>query len=229
MNKQPHIKSYRAVLGTICTTALLMGVSGSSVLAEVPGDGWLGPQVFTGAVLDRSLHILNHQIQDKYDQETLLAGLSQPRTPDFAEAALASAAIPVIEETQETGAFGYLVSDDSSLNNGLDLFNTEVALRGNDLFIRVALEATSKGEAFSMAAAGAVVDEQIQEYRLELAGVREGFGDQVRNGPSLQASVVALNQRIFDLEQREDRLAAAVPAVDGASFDNVMVAMAISF
>jgi hypothetical protein len=210
-------------------TALITTVSSSALLAEASGDGRLGPEVFSGEVLNQSLHALNHQIQDKYNQEALLAGLTEPHAPDFAEAAVASAAVPVIEETPGVGAFGYLVFDDNSLNNGLELFNTEIALRGTDLFIRVALEATSKGEAFSMAAVGAVVDEQMMQYRQDLTAISEGFGDPVDNGSSLEASVVALNQRLFDLEQRENRLAAAVPPVDGSSFDNVMVAIAISY
>jgi hypothetical protein len=210
-------------------TALLITVSSSALLAEASGDGRVGPEVFSDEALNQSLHALNHQIQDKYSQETLLAGLAEPRTPDFAQAAVASAAVPVIEETREIGAFGYLVHDGSSLDNGLTFFNTEVALRGSDLFIRVALEATSKGEAFSMAAAGAVVDEQLMKVRQEMITLSEGFGDPVDNGSSLEASVVALNQRLFDLEQRENRLAAAVPPVDGSSFDDVMVAIAISY
>lgn len=228
MKKQLNVRTYRAVLGAIFATTLST-VPGGAVLGEVAGEGRLGPRVFTDNVLDQSLHVLNHRIQDKYDQETLLAELTESHAPDFAEAAVASASVPVLEESPETGAFGYLVSDDSTLTHGLVFFNAEVALRGNDLFIRVAAEATSKGEAFSMAAAGAVVDEQLQQYRQEMAGPSEGFGDQVRNGTSLEASVAALNQRLFDLEQRENRLAAAVPPVDGVSFDNVMVAIAISY
>jgi hypothetical protein len=210
-------------------TALLITVSSSALLAEASGDGRVGPEVFSDEALNQSLHALNHQIQDKYSQETLLAGLAEPRTPDFAQAAVASAAVPVIEETREIGAFGYLVHDGSSLDNGLTFFNTEVALRGSDLFIQVALEATSKGEAFSMAGAGAVVDEQMMEIRLELFATSQGFGDPVSNGRSLEASVTTLNQRIFDLEQRENRLAEAVPPVDGSSFDDVMMAIAISY
>lgn len=228
MNRQPITKPWKAALGAVCV-AVLSTQSGGTPWAEASGDGWRGPETFSGEALNQSLHALNRHIQDKYSQETLLAGLAEPQPPNFAEAALASAAVPVIEESQEVGAFGYQVYDDSSLDNGLALFNTEVALRGTDLFIQVALEATSKGEAFSMAAAGAVVDEQLMEARQELIAAGEGFGDPVNNGSSLEASVTALNQRIFDLEQRENKLAAAVPPVDGTSFDDVMVAIAISY
>ncbi|WP_260294735.1 hypothetical protein [Sedimenticola hydrogenitrophicus] len=228
MNIQPTSSAYRVLFGVVFTAAAL-STPNSPVLAEATGDGWLGPQVFNGEVLEQSLHALNRHIQDKYSQERQLDDLTEPRTPDFAEAAIASAAVPVIEETLEAGAFGYLVFDDRSLDNGLVLFNTEVALRGTDLFIRMAQEATSKGEDFSMAAAGAVVDEQLARYRRENAGSVGGFGDPVNDGNSLEVSVAALNQRIFDLEQRESQLAYAVPAVGGSSFDDVMLAIAISF
>lgn len=228
MNKNPITRYGRAALKSICAVAVL-SIFSNTVGAEARGDGRLGPLVFHDDVLNQSLAALNHLIQDKYSQEELLAGLSEPQAPDFATAALASGAVPDIEETPEVGAFGYLVSDGNSLDNGLSLFNTEVALRGTNLFIRIAQEATSKGEAFSMAAAGAIVDGQLAQYRQEMADAGEGFGDPVNNGRSLEMSVAAINQRIFDLELRENRLAAAVPAVDGSQFDRVMISMAISF
>jgi hypothetical protein len=206
-----------------------IGFSSSSVFAEASGDGRTGPSLFTGNALDASLHALNHHIQDKYAQEDMLAALVEPRAPDFAVAAVASAAVPTFIETSEPGAFGYAIVNDKSLNRALELFNTEVAMRGSDVFIRVATEATSKGEAFAIAAVSAGVEEKMARYRDESAAVTEGFGSTIRDGASLEYSVAALNQRMQDQVDREIRLASAVPPIDGTSFMTYLMAMAISY
>jgi hypothetical protein len=228
MRRQDLETHRRIALGAVGMLAMLCS-SSEVVLAAATGDGRMGPKVVSGEVVDQSLYALNRHIQDKYALDDMLAALTAPRAPDFAVAATASAAAPTIEETPEVGAFGYRIFDDSSLNNGLELFNTEVALRGTDLFIQVAMEATSKGEAFALAVRGAGLDEKMARYRQEMAEVTEGFGNPVRDSSTLETSIVALNERIGDQVVREIRLAAAVPPTDGTSFLNYAVAMAYSY
>ena len=55
------------------------------------------------------------------------------------------------------------------------------------------------------------------------------FGEAVRDGVSLEASLVALNRRMNEQIEREIALAAAVPPVDGPMIMSVMFAMAISY
>ncbi len=228
METRRFTKHRRIALGMFGAAAMVSMSSGMA-LAEATGDGWMGPKVVTSAVLNESLHALNHHIQDKYAQDDIIAALTQPREPDFAVAAAASAAAPTIEQTQEAGAFGYTIFNSQSLDTGLELFNTELTLRGDDPFIQVAPEANSKGDAFALAASSAGLDEKMVQRRLALAEAAEGVGDAVRDGASLEASVVALNRRMNEQVEREIMLAAAVPPVNGLSFTSVMVAMAISY
>ncbi len=219
---------WRTTIGALYAGVLVCAASGAA-LAQASGDGRIGPLVFTGESLDQSLHALNRHIQDKYVQEDMLAAVIEDRAPEFATAAAASAAAPAHEEMAEQGAFGYVVADDRSLSEGLSLFNTELALRGEDLFIQVAREATIKGDAFAVAAARAGVDAKMAARRQEAAGPGDGFGDRVAGDASLDASMVALNRWMRDHEAREVMLAAAVPPVEADSFAVVMVAMAFSY
>jgi len=189
----------------------------------------MGPATFNDEALNLSLHALNHHIQDKYTQEDMLASLIEPRNPDFAVAAAASATAPTLVATQDVTEFGAPVSGDASLNRSLELFNAEIAMRGTDVFIQVALDATSKGEAFAVAAASAGVDARMARYRDESAEVTEGFGDPVNDGGSLETSIAWLNERMRGQEGRETMLASAVPPVDGRSFMTFMVAIAFSY
>lgn len=219
---------WRTTIGALSAAAFVCAAS-TAALAQASGDGRIGPLVFDGEALDQSLHALNHHIQDKYVQEDMLAALTEDRAPEFATAAAASAAAPTLEETALEGAFGYVVSDDRSLSDGLALFNAELALRGEDLFIQVAREATVKGDAFALAAAGAGLDAKMAARRQEAAGPGDGFGDQVAGDASLDASMAALNKWMRAHEAREVMLAAAVPPVEADSFARVMVAMAFSY
>ena len=213
---------------SFAAATLIFGPS-DQALAAATGDGWMGPKAFNGQALDESLHALNHHIQDKYSQDDMLAALTETRAPEFAVASAASAAVPTIEQAEEVGAFGYLVFDSRSLDAALDLFNTEVKLRGEDLFIQVAQEATSKGDAFALAAASAGVEEKMAQYRSEVTEAATGFGDTVHDDASLESSVAALNKRMHEQIEREVKLAATVPPVDDSSFASVMIAMAYSY
>lgn len=228
MNTDGFQKS-RWIASLILISAAITTTSSDRVSAAASGDGWMGPKVFSGQALDQSLHALNHHIQDKYAQDDMLAALIEPRAPEFAVASAASAAAPTIEQAQEVGAFGYLVFDSRSLDAGLELFNIEFALRDEDLFNQVALEATSKGDAFALAASSAGLDEKMAEYRSELADAASGYGHTVHNDASLEASVAALNQRMHEQIEREIMLASAVPPVDDSSFASVMIALAYSY
>ena len=219
----PRIFSFFIIIAAIAITPF------ERAFAAASGDGWMGPKVFDGEALNQSLHALNHHIQDKYAQDDMLAALIEPRAPEFAVASAASATAPSIEQAQDVGAFGYVVYDSRSLDVGLELFNMEVALRGADLFIQVALEATAKDDAFALAASSAGIDEKMAKHRLDLAGPGSGFGDTVRDDASLEASVEALNRRMYAQVEREIRLAVAVPPVDDSSFASVMIAMAYSY
>lgn len=228
MDTRNFVRRKRMALSAIGATTLL-GLTSGTVFAEASGDGRTGPAVFHGVTLDQSLHALNHHIQDKYAQDDMLAALIEPRAPDFAIAASASAAAPTVVANQEPNEFGHAVGDDASLDRSLELFNTEVAMRGTDVFIQVALEATSKGDAFAIAAASAGVDERMARYREASAEATEGFGATISDGPSMESSIAALNQRMHAQVEREIMLAAAVPPIDGSSFRTYLVAMAISY
>ncbi|MDJ0609741.1 MAG: hypothetical protein QNJ67_12260 [Kiloniellales bacterium] len=185
--------------------------------------------VFTGEALDRYLEALNQHIQDKYLQEDLLAGLIEERAPEFATAAAASAAVPTPEEAPSGGAFGYVVFDGRSLSSGLELFNAELALRGEDAFALAGRETAVKGAAFAAAASSAGLDAKMAARRRQATGLAEGFGDAVSNDASLDASMVALKLRLRDRAAREAMLTAAVRPVDSDSFDAAPAALALSF
>jgi len=207
---------------------MMVCLSVGATRAEATGDGWQGPYAFGDKQLDQSLQALNSVIQDKYAQEDQLAELTRVRAPAFDVAAAASASPPVFASEPEAGAFGLLVSGDRSLDYGLSLFNTELALRGTELFLQVARAETAKGDAFALAAASAGLDAKMERERADLAAVRD-FGDLIIGDGSLESSMAALNRWLREHEEREVRLAAAVPPVDADSFDNVMIALAISY
>ncbi|MEZ5537145.1 MAG: hypothetical protein R3F02_16165 [Thiolinea sp.] len=55
------------------------------------------------------------------------------------------------------------------------------------------------------------------------------FGNQIGDGTTLDSSIAALNQHMNNQIQREIQLAAAVPPVNNASFEAVMVALALTY
>lgn len=210
----------------ITVLALLIG---GPALAEATGDGWMGPTVVDGSAIDHTLIALNVHIQDKYRQDDMLAALTEPLHSDFANTAVATAHGPRVDYLPSRPPFGYEVSDGRSLDDGLQLFHREIALRGNDLFIQVAQDVQVRGDAFALAARGAGLDEQMARYQMEMIEIDNGFGNAIFDGLSLQASVAAINQRIKDQVVRETQIAAAVPPVDDSTFLRVMVALAYSY
>ena len=218
----------RTTLRTLCVGMALCGTY-QLALAESHDGGRTGPLVFTGETLDRSLQALNQHIQEKYLQEDLLAGLIEERAPEFATAAAASAAVPTPEEAPSEGAFGYIVFDGRSLSSGLELFNAELALRGEDAFVRAGRGTAVEGEAFAAAASSAGLDAKMAARRRQAAGTPDGFGDAIGDDASLDASIVALNERLREQGARDAMLTAAVRPVDGDSFDAAPAALALSF
>ncbi len=219
---------WRTTLRTLCV-GLLLSAAGGSAVADAPGDARHGPLVFTGEALDRYLQALNQHIQDKYLQEDLLAGLIEEQAPEFATAAAASAAFPTSEAAPAEGAFGYIVFDDRSLSGGLALFNTELALRGEDAFALAGRGTVVEGKAFADAASSAGLDAKMAARRRQAAGPAEDFGDAVGDDASLDASIVALNRRLREHAVREAMLTAAVRPVEAESFTIATAAMALSF
>lgn len=219
-----HSKSFLAL-----SLSAAMCLSSGTALAQASGDGRVGPLIVDDLALNDTLQALNDHIQDKQIQDQMFAALTEERTLDFATVAVATAAAPRIEETLDVAAFGYSVDGDHALNEGLDLFNTELSLRGDDLFIQVARAETSKNDAFQVAAASAGIDAKMRRRRLELADANDGFGDPVSSDASLVRSIIALNDMMDHRDAREIMLAAALPPVKSGSFDTIMVAMAYSY
>ena len=78
METRGFVKHRWIALG-VFGVAAMVSMSSGQALAEATGDGWMGPKVVTGQVLDESLHALNHHIQYKYTQDDILAALTEPR------------------------------------------------------------------------------------------------------------------------------------------------------
>ena len=122
------------------------------------------------------------------------------------------------------GRTGPMVIEGRVLDESLLALNRRIQDRyAQEEMMAALVEPQNPGFAVAAAATAAVPTVQ------QVADSGTGFGQAVNDGPSLKQSVMALNWRMRELENREVRLAAAVPPVDGLSFDNYMVAMEISY
>jgi hypothetical protein len=185
-----------------------------------------GPIVQDGPTLDSSMLVANANIEGQYGAEELIARLQAPvvdqqRMTEVARAALLpSFGRPEPVETD----FGLAVSDDRSLKESLIAFSLERATTGGDLFLQIAEAASAPGRAvdgngFSLVAAMLGDRWSTEELRQEVEQATTAFDTPVTDDPTLQGSVIALNDRIQELEAQELVLTAqGPPSVTGASF-----------
>jgi hypothetical protein len=193
-----------------------------------------GPIVQDGSTLDNSMLVTNAKIEEQYESEALMAQLQTPmvdqeRMTDVASATLLpSSAGPEPADTD----FGLAVSGDRSLDDNLVAFSLERATTGGDLFIQIAEAASAPGrqidaDTFTLVAAMLGDRWSADELRDEVERARTAFGTTVIDGPTLQRSLIALNDRLQELEAQELVLTAqGPPPVTGASFDTFALALA---
>jgi hypothetical protein len=192
-----------------------------------------GPVVQDGPTLDMSMLVTNAKIEEQYEAEALIAQLHTPvvdqeRMTDVASATLLpSWAGPEREDTD----FGLAVSDDRSLDESLVAFTLERATTGGDLFIQIAEAASAPGrqidaDIFTLVAAMLGDRWSADELREEVERARSAFGTTVTDGPTLQRSLIALSDRLQELEAQELVLTAqGPPSVTGASFQTFALAI----
>lgn len=192
-----------------------------------------GPIVQDGPTLDSSMVVTNAKIEERYGAEALIAQLHAPfvdqqRMTEVASVTLLpSSARPEPVDTD----FGLAVSDDRSFKESLIAFSLERATTGGDLFVQIAKAASAPGrevdtDTFTLVAAMLGDRWSADELRQELERATTAFGSPVADDPTLQGSLIALNDRIQELEAQDLVLTAQGPApVTGASFATFALAM----
>jgi hypothetical protein len=205
--------------------------------AESGADVGFEPLISHGPSLDRSMTALNGTIQDQYAKERLLARLVQPVSDEerFQTVAAASddtsgAAFRMIGAS----GFGPVVIDDSSLESNLAALNEDLHLRG-DVFMTMANNGSNSGASVSGAEfdyAAAILSGVLraEARRAATYSSQSAFGTLVRDGASLDSTIVSLNDEIQRRESQEGMLAGSeMPEVTGTSFTVVAQALAIGF
>lgn len=201
----------------IAAASLVFFVTPSTVVFAAD-DGDLGPHpVFNGQALDESLYAFNHHLQTQYIRDDIYAGLDVTQARDFVMIADTVSHIPEITMDITDSGFGPVISSGSSLQTALAHFNTEVLASSDDLYIQVARAETNKGLSFS--AVAAVKAHNETDRALAQLNRATEWGEAVYDGLTLDSHVVALSDFIGALEEREVRLAYAVPAVNSRSFE----------
>jgi hypothetical protein len=192
-----------------------------------------GPLVHDDPYLDLSMHFLSAKIVEQYEHEALIAQLEAPvvdqqRMTDVASVMLLpSLARPEPVDTD----FGLAVTDDRSLEESLIAFNLERATTSGDLFPQIAEAASTPGrevdtDSFSLVAAMLHDRWSVEELRQEVERATTGFGTPIADGPTLQGSLAALNDRIQELAAQALVLTAQGPApVTGTSFTTFALAV----
>jgi len=201
---------------------LALGLTATSVTAN---ENWFDISVQSGDSLEYSLMALNEELQLQYGEDDRLAALADPQPRDFATTAVASSDVPEIEVmafADDDSGFGMPIADSESLNASLDLLNYTLATVGDDLFLQIVAEATSRPYTFDKVAETIDGYNAVDQYQYALLGGDSGFGQPIQDGTSLDYNVAGLNQFLADSELREQLLAGAVPAVTGDSMDRYL-------
>jgi hypothetical protein len=183
--------------------------------------------------LDLSMLVTNAKIDEQHEAEALIAQLHTPvvdqeRMTNVASATLLpSSAGPEPADTD----FGLAVLDDRSLDENLIAFSLERATTSGDLFLQIAEAASAPGrpidaDTFTLVAAMLGDRWSADEVRDEVERARTAFGTTVADGPTLQRSLIALNDRLQELEAQELVLTAqGPPPVTGASLATFAMAI----
>lgn len=195
------------------------------IAAQATGDGWQGPHVFNGRVLDESLIALNVDLQARYAYEDAVAALYPEPATDFVAVASAVSNVPEMAIRMADAGFGIPVSDDRTLMDSLMVFNTDVATRGDDLFLQIAFAESGKAMTFDEVAQITATHPEAELLLARLSGAG-AFGAAISDDETLQTNLAGLADKIFEFEAREERLAFAVPAITGDSFDTYVIALA---
>jgi hypothetical protein len=192
-----------------------------------------GPIVQNGPTLDMSMLVTTARIEEQYEAEALIAQLHTPVVDQERMTNVASAMLlPSSAGPESADAdFGLAVSDDRSLDENLIAFSLERATTGGDLFLQIAEAASAPGrqidpDTFTLVAAMLGDRWSADELREEVERARTAFGTTVADGPTLQRSLIALNDRLQELEAQELVLTAqGPPPVTGASFATFAMAI----
>jgi hypothetical protein len=192
-----------------------------------------GPIVQNDATLDGSMLVTNARIDEQYESEALIAQLQAPVVDQRRMAQVASATLlpSAAGPDPVDGEFGLGVHDGRSLNESLLAFSLERATTGGDLYIQIAEAASQPGreidsDTFTLVAAMLGDRWTVEELRHALDQAKSAFGTRVNDGSTLEVSLVALNQRLRELEAQEQVLTAqGQPPITGGSFDTFALAV----
>jgi hypothetical protein len=233
MTGMPHRSPRMRVRALIPAVGALLVASNGALAIDTRYRDY-GPIVQSGSTLDMSMLVTNAKIEEQYEAEALIAQLQTPvvdqeRMTEVASATLLpSSADPEPADTD----FGLAVSGDRSLDENLIAFRLERVTTGGDLFIQIAEAASAPGreinaDVFTLVAAMLGDRWSADELREEVERARTAFGARVNDGATLQRSLMALNDRIRELEAQELVLTAqGPPPVTGASFQTFALAIA---
>lgn len=220
----------------LMVTPLFLAVS-LQVSANSRGENAFEPLVHNGSSLDHSMTALNEAIEDQYAKEQMLASLVEPVSDQdrFETVAAAGNISTAVDGALDTSEFGPIISDDPSLETNLMVLNENLLLRGDDLFVTIAENASNSGASVSGAEFDYVA--AILDGVLEAEGRRKAarnshtaFGTLVRNDATLDNNIAFLNDEIQKRENREIMLAGDhSPPVTGTSFGVAAYAMAVGF
>lgn len=220
----------------LAAAPFLLAVS-LQVSADSRGENGFEPLVHHGSSLDRSIRALNEAIQDQYAKEQMLASFVDPVADQdrFETVAAAGNTSSALNGSSDFSEFGPIISDDPSLESNLLVLNTNILLRGDDLFLAIAESASNSGASVSGAEfdyVAAILDGFLEaEARRETErGSHTAFGTLVRNDNSLDNNLAFLNDEIQKRENSEAMLAGDLPPpVTGTSFTVAAYAMAVGF
>ena len=218
------IRSRQTARAAVAALALSLAYP-PGLLAEDSSPGSFEPTVHGDASLDESLAALNDALQAHYAFDDMLAALHAEPTDDFADIAEATGAVPEMVVAAAESEFGVPVSDGASLNESMRVLNSDLLMRAEPLFVQLARQETQKGLDFEQVA-GSVAAHNAIERLSAAAGATNEWGEPVSDDRSLDQHLAAFAQMLAEIEARETMLAQAVPAVNGASFDRYMLALA---
>jgi hypothetical protein len=158
--------------------------------------------------LNESLFALNDFLQARQAGEDMLAALDEPSPQrDFATVARVVTDAPELAPVRVGYGFGPEVTDGRSLDLHLASFNDDLSLRGQALFVRVALAASGLDFA-DVAAIPPVPGEAL------------AFGPAILDDGTLDEHMLALFDHMVEQHGRNVVLSAAAPeATTGSSFD----------
>lgn len=214
-------------LPAVAIAALAIGHNGAAH-ARMFEDGRIGPLVVNDEVLNGALKAMNGFLQARYQQDDMMAALHEPAQGDFAEIAAMIADAPAHQLEAVAQAFGLPIAGGRDLDRHLAAFNTDVLMRGEDLFTRLARAESAKASEFNQVAASLEGFNVLQDAVSSEQQLSD-FGPRVNNDATLNAQMRDLAVILNEFDSRDQIIAHAVPAITGETFDRYMMALAITY